>query len=244
MSSRAERRQHNRGGSTPPPKRDPMQTIYIGLGVLFVVVIAIFGFMNFRSNQHIKAAYATPTPAPSAGPTTAPIQLADGQTIGAPYFKVSGTADTAAGGRGQTVDGIQCANQEYVTLHVHTHLAIFVNGKQVQVPKYIGAAGTPQGGCLYWIHTHNPDGIVHVEAPQLEAPGGGPFNLGILFDIWGQPLARDNVAGAKGAVTAYVNGVKYDGDLRAIELKSHQRVVLEVGTPVVPPPNYVLPPND
>jgi hypothetical protein len=35
--------------------------------------------------------------------------------------------------------------------------------------------------------------------------------------------------------------MKYDGDLRAIPLAAHQQIVLEVGTPVVPPPNYVLP---
>ena len=245
MSSRSERRQHERGGSTPPPRRDPMRAVYIGLGVLVLAVIGVFGFMNWRSQQHLTQAYATPTPAPSTSPTPAPIQLADGQVIGVPYFKAQGqTADTATGGRGQVVDGIECATQEYVTLHVHTQLAIFVNGKQVQVPKFIGAAATPQGGCLYWIHTHNPDGIIHVEAPQLDAPAGGDYTLGMLFDIWGRELARDNIGGAKGDVTAFVNGTKYDGDLRAIPLKSHQRIVLEVGTPIVPPPNYVLPPND
>jgi hypothetical protein len=221
-----------------------MRAIYIGVAVLVVLVGAIFGFMNWRTNQRITAAYATPTPAPSASATSKPIQLTDGQAVGSPYFKTSATADTEKGGRGQDVDGIPCATQEYVTLHVHTHLALFANGKQVQVPKFIGAAATPQGGCLYWIHTHGTDGIIHVEAPQIDAPQGGDYNLGILFDIWGQPLMRDNIAGIKGPVTAFINGTQYDGDLRAIPLKSHQRVVLEVGTPVVPPPNYILPPND
>ena len=39
MSSRAERRRHERGGSGPPPRRDPMTSIYIGLGV---VIVALF----------------------------------------------------------------------------------------------------------------------------------------------------------------------------------------------------------
>jgi hypothetical protein len=247
MSSRAERRQHNRGGSTPPPpRRDPMRAVYIAFGAVVVIVIAVFGFMNWRTQQRIAAANATPTPAPSTSATPAAIQLAAGQEIGAPYFKAQtgGTADTAKGGRGQDIDGIQCAAQEYAVLHIHTQLSMFVNGKQIQVPKFIGAAPTAQGGCLYWIHTHNADGIIHVEAPQIEAPGGGDYKLGTFFDIWGQPLTRDNVAGIKGPVTAFVNGAKYDGDLREIPLKSHQRVVLEMGTPVVPAPNYVLPPGD
>jgi len=45
-------------------------------------------------------------------------------------------------------------------------------------------------------------------------------------------------------VSAYVNGSPYNGDLRSIPLVSHQQIVLEVGKPVVPPPNYVFPPND
>ncbi len=66
----------------------------------------------------------------------------------------------------------------------------------------------------------------------------------MFFDIWGQPLSRDDVAGLKGPVIAYVNGAEYDGPLRLIPLRSHQQVVLEIGTPTVPPPNYVFPPND
>jgi hypothetical protein len=65
----------------------------------------------------------------------------------------------------------------------------------------------------------------------------------MLFDIWGQPLQPDDVAGLKGSVTAYVNGQKYDGDLTAIPLRAHQQIVLEIGTPLVPPPNYAFPPG-
>ena len=65
----------------------------------------------------------------------------------------------------------------------------------------------------------------------------------MLFDIWGQPLDRTIVAGINGPVTAYVNGAQYDGDLRAIPLTAHQQITLEVGTPIVPPPNYVFPPG-
>ncbi|MFY9720772.1 MAG: hypothetical protein WAK16_14120, partial [Candidatus Cybelea sp.] len=100
------------------------------------------------------------------------------------------------------------------------------------------------GGCLYWIHTHDGSGVIHLEAPDLAPPQGGPYTLGMLFDIWGQPLQPDDVAGLKGTVTTYVNGEKYAGDLRTIPLLSHQQIVLEIGTPVVPPPNYVLPAGD
>jgi len=126
-------------------------------------------------------------------------------------------------------------------------LALFIDAKQVQIPQGIGfGLQSPQSpqGCLYWLHTHDASGIIHIEAPQIEAPAGGPFTLGMLFDVWGQPLTDSNIAGAKGPVTAFVNGAKYDGDLRAIPLHSHTEITLEVGTPVVPPPYYTFPPND
>ncbi len=238
--SRAERRRHARGGAAPPPRRDPMRAVYIGIGIAIVALIAIFAGLNWWQNRKVQQAYATPTPGPNA--SAKPIQLADGQALGARFFKQK-YPDTAQGGRGQTVDGIGCGTQEYATLHVHTHLAIFDNGKQIQVPRWIGFAPSLAGGCLYWIHTHDGSGIIHLEAPDIAPPQGGVYTLGMLFDIWGQPLQRQDVAGFVGPVTAYVNGTKYDGDLSAIPLGAHQQIVLMIGRPV-PPPNYAFPPND
>jgi hypothetical protein len=244
-NSRSERRRQARGSSAPPPKRDPMTIVYVSAAVLIVAVILVFAIMNWMQQRAVTQAYATPTPAPQSSATAKPIQLADGETIGKPLIKTGKIlADTQTGGQGQPIDGITCGSMEYGTLHVHTHLAIFYRGTQVQVPRLIGAAPLPPQGCLYWIHTHAPDGIIHVESPVLAPEGSGGFDLGMLFDIWGQPLGRGDVAGLKGPVLAYVNGAQYDGDLRQIPLKSHQQIVLEIGTPTVPPPNYAFPPAD
>jgi hypothetical protein len=244
QTTRATRRRDQRGGGAPPPRRDPMTFVYVGVGVAVLVVIAIFGAFNWQQNQVRAAAWATPTPGPS--PATKPIALSDGGTIGVKYF-TSKIPDAPKGGTGAPVDGILCGGMEYATLHIHPHLALFINGKQVQIPEGIGFGLTsPQNpqGCLYWIHTHDASGIIHIESPQLEAPAGGPFTLGNLFDIWGQPLGDDGVGGAKGPVTAFVNGAPYTGDLRAIPLRSHELITLEVGKPVVPPPYYTFPVND
>jgi len=236
--SRAERRRQQRGGAAPPPRRDPMRPIYIGIGAALVALIVAFVLFNWWQNRTVQQAYATPTPGPNASVKT--IQLANGESLGAKFFKGK-YPDTPQGGHGQAVDGIACGSQEYATLHVHTHLAIFYKGKQMQVPEYIGFAPNLAGGCLYWIHTHDASGIIHIEAPDINPPQGGLYTLGMLFDIWGQPLERDDVAGLVGPVTAYVNGMKYDGDLRTIPLAAHQQIVLEIGTPAVPPPNYAFP---
>lgn len=237
--SRPERRRQQRGGGpTPPTRRDPMRLIYIGIGVAVVAVILAFVAFNWWQNRTVQQANATPTPGPNA--SSKPIQLANGQTNGTKFIKQK-YPDTAQGGRGPAVDGVGCGGMEYGTYHVHPHLAIFYKGKQMQVPQYIGFAPNLAGGCLYWIHTHDASGIIHIEAPEINPPQGGPYTLGMVFDIWGQPLNRNNVAGLIGPVTAYVNGSVYTSDLRSIPLGAHQQIVLEIGTPLVPPPNYAFP---
>jgi hypothetical protein len=239
-NSRSDRRRQTRGSSTPPPKRDPMTVVYISAVVLVVAVIAVVAFMNWMQQRRISQAIATPTPAAAA--TSKPIALADLEVLGKPLIKTGKVlADTAQGGQGQTIDGISCGGMEYGTLHIHAHLAIFYHGTQAQVPRLIGGASMAPQGCLYWLHTHGQDGIIHVESPVLAPEGSAGFDLGMFFDIWGEQLTRNNVAGLHGPVIAYVNGSLYDGDLRLIPLASHQQIVLEIGTPTVPPPNYTFP---
>lgn len=249
--SRAERRRSSRSGNAPPPKRDPMMPVYLGLAAIIVLVFAGFGITNFVQNRaHAQAlAFETGTPTPGPNPTAKPIKLANLQAVGKPIgfpkpdLSHDKPADTTQGGRGQKVDGIPCQTTEGVVLHIHSQLSLFDNGTQVEIPAFIGMAPTPQGGCLYWIHTHDPSGIIHVEAGSDAAPHGGPYTLGMFFDIWGQPLTRDQIGPFKGAVTAFVNGQPYDGDLHAIPLREHQLITLEIGK-TVPPPNYVLPAGD
>jgi hypothetical protein len=145
--------------------------------------------------------------------------------------------------RTKTVDGIRCQSNEPLRMHVHTHLAIFVDGKQKALPAGIGvwpplpakevAAGqffvTPRY-CFSWLSTHFADGIVHTEAPVLRT-----FFLGELFDVWGQPLSRARVGPAHGRVTAIVNGQVWTGDPRSIPLRAHTQVQLEVGRPLIAP---------
>ncbi len=216
--SRAERRRSTRGGNAPPPKRDPMVPIYIGLAAVVVLVFIIFGITNYVQNKARADAFAfaVSTPSPGPSPTSKPVQLANLQAVGkAIGFPKSDLAhgnpeDTAQGGRGQDVDGIPCQTSEGVVLHIHSHLAIFDHGTQVQVPAFIGMSPNAQGGCLYWIHTHDPSGVIHVESGSVTAPQGGPFTLGMFFDIWGEQLSRDRV----GAVRRHRHGVRQRAPVR------------------------------
>ncbi len=223
-----------------------MLRVYIGFGAIVVTIIAVVGGINLYQQHAQQAAVAranaTPTPGPNA--TASPIQLVGNTAVGKAAFPNPLTTNT---NHGLPVDGIRCETGEEemaLALHIHSHLSIFYRGKQLQLPALIGAAPVPPRGCLYWLHTHDKTGIIHIESQQLEAPGGGFFTLGMFFDIWGQPLTADDVAGKQGTVTSFVNGARWNADPRTIPLLSHQEITLEVGRPIVPPPNYAWPPGD
>jgi hypothetical protein len=146
--------------------------------------------------------------------------------------------------QGATVDGVACQLTEQAVYHIHQHLAIFVNGTQKTIPAGIGIpGGTPVQGevaggkCLYWLHTHDTSGVIHVESPTRK-----DYTLGQFFDIWGWPLTTSQVGHATGKVTTYVNGKKFSGDPRSITLTPHEVIQIDVGQ-VVPPKPYQFPPG-
>lgn len=150
----------------------------------------------------------------------------------------SGSGGTA----GATIAGVPCQTSEQLSVHYHAHLAILIDGTEATLPGGIGIDQATQ--CLYWIHTHSADGVIHIEAPKAAA--ARKFNLGDFFDIWKQPLSSSRVAAT--ALTKdqklemFVDGKPYTGDPRKIVLGAHTVVVLEVVPPeVTPPPTYTFP---
>jgi hypothetical protein len=129
-----------------------------------------------------------------------------------------------------SIDGIPCQSEEGAVFHSHQHLAIYDHGKAVTVPAGVGIV---DGRCLYWLHTHTPDGIIHIEAPVYRA-----FTLGEFFDVWKQPLSATRVAGvraAAGQIRVYVGGNRYRDNPRTILLGLHTDIVIEAGGPYVTP---------
>ena len=166
---------------------------------------------------------------------------------GVPVPPAPALAGTATVASGKTVDGISCNTGEQVAFHIHAHLTVFVNGAARQVPAAIGIPGARatntangpfigSGTCFYWLHTHAPDGIIHIESPVQRT-----YTLGDFFDIWGQPLGPDQVGPARGTVTALYNGQVYVGNPRSIPLGKHAQIQLEVGKPLVSPASITFP---
>jgi len=191
---------------------------------LIVLVIVVAGTAT--------AVLLTRTPSAKVGPEGVVV-------LNVPNLAPASTTQT-----GKTVDGITCRPlaKETVKYHVHIHVEAFVDGKQMRLPAGIGitkpfvvqhySSGPFDDvglyDCLYWLHTHVADGIVHVEAPAKQS-----FTLGQFFDVWGQPLGPNQVGPAKGKVVVYENGKRLTGNPRLTPLSPHGDIQIDVGTPVV-----------
>jgi len=127
---------------------------------------------------------------------------------------------------------------------------IYHDGAPVQVPHGVGIGQPRQvqsssegpfvtgGSCFYWLHTHTPDGIIHIEGP-LERT----FSLGDFFAVWGQPLGADQVGPLQAPVTAYLNGTTFNGNPATMPLRAQAEIQLDVGADAPAPQPFIFPPG-
>ena len=219
--------------------------LFIGIGAAVLAIIAAVAIAFAVTSGGGKPTPPTSTPKLRLGPLSTLGPLKPAPNAGPPGFEgvsipaaptLAGQSSAATGGQ---VDGIRCQTAEQTIFHIHSHLTIFINGTQRQLPAGVGIPGSrtvqsPQGpvaqggSCLYWLHTHAPDGIIHVESPVHRT-----FTLGNFFDEWGQPLGPSTLGPVTGHVVAIYNGQVYQGNPRDIPLNAHAQIQLEVGKPLV-----------
>jgi hypothetical protein len=234
--ARQQRLEAERAAAAQAAKRRRLQLLG---GLAAVVVVGAVVGVAVASSGGGGGSSTNGSTGPAARLTTAPISTVKGLRPtpspgplgfeGVPVPPGPALASTASSATGQSLDGIDCNSTEQLLFHIHSHLTIFVNGSARQIPAGVGIAG---GSCLYWLHTHQPDGILHVESPVQRT-----FTLGTFFDVWGQPLGPDRVGPVVGTVTAFYNGAVYVGDPRNIPLNAHAQIQLDVGTPLIAPEN-------
>jgi hypothetical protein len=109
-----------------------------------------------------------------------------------------------------------------LAFHIHAHLDVFVNGKKVQVPALIGI----NPAFLAELHTHLPNGVIHIESPHK----GKHLTLGQFFGDWAVFL-NSRCIGSECGLTWYVNGKRQTGNPAGLELKAHQEIAIVVGKP-------------
>src|SRR5260370_943008 len=214
-----------------------------GAGATAVVIIAAVGITLAVTSCNGSNAVAAATPqlklAPLAPLGTLKLAPSPGPagSEGIPIPAAAPLASTATVATGQDVAGISCQANEQTIFHIHAHLTIFVNGSARQVPADVGIPAHAQNGtCLYWLHTHAPDGVIHIESPVHRT-----YTLGDFFDGGAQPLGPHQVGPATGRVIAIYNGQPYEGNPRDIPLNAHAQIQLEVGSPLIAPESITFP---
>ena len=128
-----------------------------------------------------------------------------------------------------TVDGVQCDPSEGTICHIHAHLDMIVGNKFVTIPAGIGIK---QNECLFWLHTHTSDGIIHIESPEQRV-----FSLEQFITVW------DNTPGVSAKfnelthydknLKIFVNGKEVNDTFDKIKLSAHDEIVIISGN--VPP---------
>jgi hypothetical protein len=158
------------------------------------------------------SAGATPTPAPTTPPTQPPATQSPAPSA------------TASPSPSQPPSGseIKCdLGGHDAAYHIHALVGVRVDGQLYSPPANIGIGND----CMYWVHTHNTDAIVHIEAPAEVHP-----TLGNFLDIWAKtfpddPLLKDaHDSIAAGKVT--VNDAAFSGDALGLALEDRMRIIL------------------
>jgi hypothetical protein len=129
------------------------------------------------------------------------------------------------------------------------HIELFARNRGLLVPAGIGIA-PPQrrrgafvegGRCTYPVRTLAPTGVVEVDPAALR----GTPTVGELFSVWGQPLTARRLAGftatSGSGLVAFIDGRRWVGDPRAIPLRRHAQIVMELEASVSPHSVYAFP---
>jgi hypothetical protein len=148
---------------------------------------------------------------------------------------------------GRPIDGVRCLGTEQLAYHIHQHIDLYLDGKRVDLPAYIGfdIVGTGQQEtvkCLYYIHVHyeQTPNFIHVESPTKRI-----YTLGQMVDIWrattnttlppNSEFLTRLLTAKRSEITAFDNLHRWTRNWRQIPLTEHATITINIGKPVVKP---------
>ncbi len=154
------------------------------------------------------------------------------------YFFINGRSNsstqTIVDPNFQPIDGVYCDASDQLSYHIHVLLTIYINGQQVSVPQGVGIAPGSSPSCLYWLHTHDTSGIVHIESPTTRL-----YSLQNFLDIWqsfqAQQISFPTQLASSSGWTIYVNGKAVTGNFKSISLNPHDLITIMYNSPNAKP---------
>jgi hypothetical protein len=197
----------------------PARNLWPIIGVLAVIAVAgVAAALYFGLRSNGGGGGSTPTIA--ASPNTNPLNALPGvRKIKAPWPPEYAHLND----RLRPLD-LNALSQEALAYHIHQHLDIYLNGKPITVPALIGINDSAY---LTELHTHYPDGIIHVESESADKN----YTLGSFFAEWGIYLNSKCVGAYCQGYTWYLDGKRQTGHPWNLVLKPHQVIVIAIGKP-------------
>jgi hypothetical protein len=165
--------------------------------------------------------------------------------VGAVVLGVLAFQSSHQGGQAQLtgtpIRGITCGG-EVTVVHYHAHLDMINTASgAMKVPAQVGFASN--GSCLYWLHTHDATGLIHIEAPKSAA--SRVFTLGDFFAVWGQPLDDKDLGNFKLSGTeklwVYIDGKPWTGKVADAPLKAHEEIAVIITPDTTAPATKDIP---
>ncbi|HEU0004135.1 MAG TPA: hypothetical protein VFQ36_24735 [Ktedonobacteraceae bacterium] len=137
------------------------------------------------------------------------------------------------------IDGVYCDANEQLAYHIHAHLTIYMNGQQVPLVANtgiapVGVTSNANVTCLYWLHTHDATGVIHIESPTTKI-----YTLNQFFDVWERFSSSSSafpteLSSSTGWVI-YVNGKQVNTDFNHLQLQAHALITLAYNSPGIKP---------
>jgi hypothetical protein len=128
----------------------------------------------------------------------------------------------------KSIGGIQCDKIEHLVFHNHTKLVVKIQNKTQNIP---GGLGIIPNNCIFWLHTHDESGIIHIESPLNQT-----YTLGQFLNIW-KTFDNSSFINNLSAVSdnhdinIFSNGVAIDPssiDFNSIPLKDKSIITMDI----------------
>ncbi|HVP82777.1 MAG TPA: hypothetical protein VMS35_07035 [Nitrososphaeraceae archaeon] len=116
------------------------------------------------------------------------------------------------------ISGITCDKVEHLVYHNHTKLVIKIQNETQNIPAGIGII---PNDCIFWLHTHDDSGIIHVESPIKTAFSLDQFLK--VWDIFDNSSFIENFS--KNNMTANVSMITENGSQS--KLDNYKNIILE-----------------
>ena len=116
------------------------------------------------------------------------------------------------------ISGITCDKVEHLVYHNHTKLVIKIQNETQNIPAGIGII---PNNCIFWLHTHDDSGIIHVESPIKTAFSLDQFLK--VWDIFDNSSFIENFS--KNNMTANVSMITENGSQS--KLDNYKNIILE-----------------